>query len=123
MRNQKKPHRLILRSANYRRMTIDIELLLARHPLLFFGWECRVECFDSSGVLTAIGGGGRNVHPLFTVECIRHKLSYKQGSREVSVHDETDVLLFAAHKPTADVVTRIAEIDVHSVAHLSCNLK
>ena len=55
-------------------MAIDIELLLARHPLLFFRWECRVKGFDSGGVLTAIGGGGGNIHPLFAVECIRQKL-------------------------------------------------
>ena len=52
----------LLRSANHRRMPVNIELLLARHPLLFFGWECRVKGFDSIGVLTAVGGGGRNVH-------------------------------------------------------------
>ena len=104
-------------------MAIDIEFLLARHPLLLLGREGCVKGFHSSGVLTAVGGGGRNVHPLFTVECIRHKLSYKQSSREVSVHDETDVLPFAAYETTADVVARIAEIDVHIVAHLASNLK
>ena len=113
----------VIRLSDYRRMTIDIELLLAWHPLLFLGWESRVECFDRRDVLTAVGGGGRNVHPLFTVECIRHKLSYKQSSREVSVHDETDVLPFAAYETTADVVARIAEIDVHIVAHFACYLK
>ena len=123
MRNRKKPHRLILRSANYRRMPIDIELLLARHPLLFFGWESRVESFDSSGIFTAIGSGGRNIHPLSAVKRARNKLTYEKCGREVSVHDEADVLLFAAHKSAANVVARISEIDVHIVAHLACHLK
>ena len=59
-------------------MTINIEFLLARHPLLFFGWECRVKGFDSGGVLAAVGGGGRNVHPLSAFKSVRNKLCYKQ---------------------------------------------
>ena len=52
-------------------MTINIEFLLARHPLLFFGWEGRVKGFDSGGVLAAVGGGGRNIHPLSAVKRAR----------------------------------------------------
>ena len=32
-------------------MAIDIELLLARHPLLFLWWESGIESFDCGGVL------------------------------------------------------------------------
>ena len=61
-------------------MTIDIEFLLARHPLLFFGWECRVKGFDSGNVLAVVGGGRRNIHPLFAVQ-LKHecKLGDKVG--------------------------------------------
>ena len=104
-------------------MTIDIELLLARHPLLFFGWECGVESFDSGGVLTAIGGGGGNIHPLSAVKRAGDKLCNEQGGGEVTGGDKADVLLFAAHEAAADVVARIAEIDVHVVAHLARHLK
>ena len=96
-------------------MTIYVEFLLARHPrLLLFGEAC-VECLDSGSILTAIGGCGRNIHPLFAVECARHKLANEKCRREISVHDKAHVLLFTAHKATADVVTRIAEVDVHIV--------
>ena len=123
LRNLSTSQRLILRSANYRRMTIDIELLLARHPLLFFRWECRVKGFNSSGVFTAVGGGGGNIYPLSAVKCIRHKLTYEKCGREVPVHDEADVFLFTAHETTADIVARIAEIDVYIVTHFACYLK
>ena len=104
-------------------MTIDIELLLAWHPLLVLGRECRIKCLDRGGVLTAVGGGGGNIHPLPAVKRVRHKLCNEQGGREVSVHHKAHILLFAAHKSTADIVARIAEIDVHIVAHLACHLK
>ena len=57
LRNLSTSQRLILRSANYRRMAIDMELLLARHPLLFLGWKCGIESLDSGGVFAAVGGG------------------------------------------------------------------
>ena len=103
-------------------MTIDIEFLLAWHPLLFFRWECRVERFNSGSILTAVGGGRWNVHPLSAVERIRYKLANEKRRWEVAVNHEADVLLFAAHKSTADIVARIAEIDVYIVAHLACVL-
>ena len=62
-------------------------------------------------------------HKHFVLLAIRHKLTYEKSGREVSVHDETDVLPFAAYETTAYVVARISEIDVHIVAHLACNLK
>ena len=104
-------------------MTIDIEFLLARHPLLFFWWECRVKGFDSGGVLAAVGGGGRNVHPLSAVKRARNKFRNEQGGGEVTVHNKANVLLFAAHKSTADVVAGIPKIDVHIVTHLARDLK
>ena len=36
-----------------------------------------------------------------------------------SFSDEADVLLFTAHETTADIVARIAEVDVHIVAHFT----
>ena len=82
-------------------MTIDIELLLAWHPFLFLWWECGIERFHCSDVLTAIGGGRRNIHPLFVVESTRDKLADKKCSREITVYDIADVLLFAAHESTS----------------------
>ena len=99
-------------------MAINIELFLAGHPFLFLQREGRVKGFDRGGIVTAVGGGGRDVHPLFAVKCTRYKLRHKQGGREVTVHDKADVLLFAAYKSTAHVVARIAEVDVHIVASL-----
>ena len=96
-------------------MTIDIELLLARHPLLFFRRKCHVKGFDCGGVITAICGGGRNVHPLSTVKSTGNKLRNEQSRWEVAFSDKADVLLFAAHKTTANVVAGIAEIDVHVI--------
>ena len=104
-------------------MTIDIELLLAWHPLLLLWRKCCVKSFDGSSVLTAVGGGRWNVHPLSSVKRVRHKLANEKCRREVAVYDEADVLLFAAYETTADIVAWIAEIDVHIVAHLACNLK
>ena len=99
-----------LRLSDYRRMTIDIEFLLARHPLLFFGWECRIKGFDSSSVLTAIGDGGRNIHPLFAVKSARYKLADEKCCWEVAVTNKAHVLLFTAYKSTTNVVARIAEL-------------
>ena len=45
-------------------MTIDVEFLLAGHPLLFLGWKCSVEGFHGSDVLAAIGGGRLALHQL-----------------------------------------------------------
>ena len=104
-------------------MAIDIELLLTRHPLLFFWWKRCVKGFDSSGILTAVGGSGGNIHPLLAVKRTRNKLANEQGGREVAVYNKADVLPFAANEATADLVARIAEIDVHVVAHLACYLK
>ena len=104
-------------------MTVDVELLPARHPLLFFGGECRVEGFDSSGVLTAIGSGGGNIHPLPPVKRARNKLRHEQSRWEVALTHKADVLLFEAHKSTADIVAGIPQIDVHVVTHLARDFK
>ena len=60
-------------------MTIDIEFLLARHPLLLLGKEGCVKGFHRGGVITAVGGGRWNVHPLFAVKRAPHKLCDKQA--------------------------------------------
>ena len=100
-------------------MTIDIELFLTWHPFLFLGWECSVEGFHSGGVLAAIGGGTRNVHPLSAVQRAGNKLTNEKRCGEVAVHHKADILLFAADKPTADIVARIAKVDVHIISHLA----
>ena len=104
-------------------MTIDVELLLARHPFLFLRWKCSIEGFYCGGVLAAIGGGTGNVHPLSAVQRAGDKLADKKRCGEVAVHHKADILLFAADKPTADIVARIAEIDVHVITHLASNFK
>ena len=104
-------------------MTIDVEFLLARHPLLFLWWKCRIEGFHGGNVLAAIRGSGRNIHPFFAVQHVWNKLTNKECRWEVAFTNKAHVLLFAAHKSTADVVPRIAEVDIHVVAHLACNLK
>ena len=112
-----------LRLSDYRRMTIDIELFLAWHPLFLFRWESGVKGFDSICVLTAVGGGGGNIHPLFAVKHSGNKLCHKQSCGEVAGGDKADVLLFAAYETAADVVSGIAEINVHIVSHPSCYFK
>lgn len=112
-----------LRLSCYRRMTIDVEFLLARHPLLFLGRKSRIKCLNSSCILTAIGGSRRNKHPLFAVKHVWNKLANEQCRWEVAVHNKTYVLLFAAHEAATDVVARIAEDDVHVISHLSRHLK
>ena len=96
-------------------MTIDVELFLARHPFLFLRWECSLEGFHGGGVLAAIGSGTGNVHPLSAVQRAGHKLTDKNRRGEIAVHHKADILLFAAHKPTADIVARIAEVYVHII--------
>ena len=113
----------VLRLADYGRMTIDIELLLAGHPFLFLGWEGGIKGFHCCGILAAIGGGTGNVHPLSAVQRTGHKLTNEKRCGEVAVHHKADILLFAADKATADIVARIAEIDVHIITHLACNFK
>ncbi len=113
MRNHAKPHRL-LRLTDHRRMAKDIEFLPARSPRLFLGREGRVEGFDSSGILTAIGGGAWNIHPLSAVKRTRCQFTDEKRCREVAVHSEAEVLLFTAHKSASYVVSGISEVDVIS---------
>ena len=70
-------------------MTIDIEFLLAWHPLLFLGWKGGVECLNCGGIVAAIGGGTGDVHPLFAAKCTGNKLTDKKCRREVTVHKHT----------------------------------
>ena len=104
-------------------MTIDIELLLAWHPLLFLWWESCVECLGCGGILTAIGGGTGDIHPFFAVKRTGNKFTDKKCCWEVTVHYKTYILLFTAHEPTADIVTRLAEVNVDIIAHLASYLK
>ena len=73
-------------------MPIDIELLLARHPLLFFRWEGRVELGYCGFIIAAVGGGGRYIHPLSAVKRARNKLCNEQGGREVAWGNKADIL-------------------------------
>ena len=82
-------------------MTIDVEFLLARHPFLFLWRESSVEGFHSGGVLAAIGGGRRDIHPLSAVQRTGDKLADKKRCGEVAVYHKADILLFAADKATA----------------------
>ena len=104
-------------------MTVDIELLLARHPPFFFRREGGVEGFDGGGVLAAVGGGRRDIHPLSAVKSAGNKLADEERRREVAVRDKADVLLFTADEAAADVISGIAEKDVYVIAHFSGNLK
>ena len=88
-----------------------------------FGPAVLLSLFWKRFILTAIGGSRGNIHPLLAVKRVRNKLRDEQSGGEVAVNHKADVLLFAAHKSTADVVARIAEVDVHIVAHFSCYLK
>ncbi len=63
----------VLHLSYNRRITVDIEFLLARHPYLFLWRKCRIECLNSGGILTAVGGSRGDVHPLSAVK-IRCKL-------------------------------------------------
>ena len=94
-------------------MAVDIEFLLAGHPLLFFVWESCVKIFHSDGVFAAIGGSTCDIHPVFARQRTGNQLCYQQGCGKITGNNEAHVLLFAANEPTADVVTRIAEIYVH----------
>ena len=77
-------------------MTIDVELFLARHPFLFLRWKCSIEGFHGGGVLAAIGGGRRDIHPLSAVKCAGDKLTDKKRRWEVAVHHKADILLFCS---------------------------
>ena len=89
-------------------MTIDVELLLARHPFLFLWRESSVEGFHSGGVLAAISGGRRDIHPLSAVQRAGLKLTNEKCCGEVAVHHKADILLFAADKamPFASITER-----------------
>ena len=64
-------------------MTIDVEFLLAGHPLLFLGRKCGVEGVNCDNVLTAIGGSGGYIHPFLAVQHVRNKLANEKRRREV----------------------------------------
>ena len=102
-------------SANDRRMTIDIELLLARFPRPFFRREGGVKGFHSGGILTAgIRVTGNKLPPL-TAKSVWNQLANQQSRWEMTL-SKADIFLFAAHKSTTHIVGRIAEIDVHIIA-------
>ena len=121
MRNAKTSSAVIL--SNHGRMAIDIKLLLAGDPLLLLWREGCIECFDCGGILTAISGGTGDVHPVFTFQRPGNQFCHQQGGGEITGNNKADILLFAADKSAADIVARIAEIDVHIVAHFAHNFK
>ena len=109
--------------SHHRRVAIDIKFLLAGHPFLFFGWEGGVELGDGGFIIATIGGGGGDVHPLFAVKYVRHKFADEECRWIVTVHNKAYVLFLATHKSAAYVVSGVAKVDVHVVAHLSCDFK
>ena len=85
----------VLFSSDHRRISVNIEFLLARHPFFLFGREGSIEGIDGGGVITAIGGGGGDIHPLLAVEHAGDELGNEQGSREIALADKADILLLA----------------------------
>lgn len=69
-------------------VAVNIEFFLTGHPFLFLGREGGIKGFHRGGILTAIGGGRSNVHPLFAVQHTRHKLADKQRSGEIAGNDK-----------------------------------
>ena len=57
------------------------------------------------------------------VKRARNKLRHEQSRWEVALTHKADVLLFEAHKSTADIVAGIPQIDVHVVTHLARDFK
>ena len=112
-----------LRLSDNRRMAIDIELLLTWHPLLFLRREGCIKGFNCRKILAAISSGGGNIHPLFSVKNVWHKLTDKQGGGKVAIRNKADVLFLAADKSAADVVSGIAEVDIDVIAHLARRIK
>ena len=96
---------------------------MAGHPLLFFGWKCGIELGDGIFIVTAIGCSAGDIHPLFALKCALYKFCDEQCRGIVAWGNKADVLLFAAYKSTADIVSGIAEIDINIVAHLASDLK
>lgn len=104
-------------------MTIDIEFLLARIHAFSFGGKVASKASTaaaSSQQSAAVLGMYINFLPS---SASGTSSQTRSAARVVSVHNKADILLFATHKASANVVTRIAEIDVYIVAHLACNLK
>ena len=60
-------------------MTIDIEFLLARHPLLFLRWKSRIECLNRGGIFAAIGGSTCDIHPVFARQSTGDQLCHQQS--------------------------------------------
>ena len=104
-------------------MAVDVKLFLAWHPFLLLWLEGLVKSLNCGSVLTAVGGGTRNIHPLSAVKSTGNKFADKKCRREVAVNNKADIFPFTAYKTSADIITRIAEIDIHIVAYFAGNIK
>ena len=114
---------ICLRLSYYGRMTVDVKLLLARHPLLFLFGEGGIKGIYCGSVLTAIGGGTRNIHPLPAVKSTGHKLTDEKSRREVAVNNKADIFPFTAYKASPYIIAGITKNDIHIVAHFAGNFK
>ena len=104
-------------------MFINIKLFLAGHPGFFFLGEVGVKGGNGIGIVTAVGGGAGNIHPLFAIKRAGLQFADEKGGGVVTLYHKTHVFLFAADKSAADVVSGVAEIDVDIVAHFACCIK
>ena len=85
-------------------MTIDIKLLLAGHPFLFDEWESSIKGFYGCSILAAILSSTG--------------IFYPPAHRESALQQVTQRKNYPA-----DIVTGIAEINIHIIPHLSGNFK
>ena len=100
-------------------MPIDVEFLLAGHPLFFLVWESYIKGFHGSCILAAIRSGAGDVHPVLAFQRAGNQFGHQQGSGEITGNHKADIFLFAADKSAADIVARITEVDVHIITHLA----
>ena len=104
-------------SAHHGRVAVNVELLLAGHPFLFFGRKLGIESGDGGVVLTAVCGGAGDVHPVFALQRAGDQFGHQQGGGEIAGDNEADIFLLTADKTAADIVAGVAEVDVHIVTH------
>ena len=104
-------------------MAVNIEFLLTGHPSLLLRREGGIKGLYCGGVIAAIGGGAGDIHPVLSGKRTGDQFRNQKRCRIVTGDNETDILLFAADKAPADIISGVSEIDVYIVTHLFRSFK
>ena len=87
-------------------MAVDVKLFLAWHPFLFLWLEGLVKSLNCGSVLTAVGGGTRNIHPLSAVKSTGNKLADKKRVKAFKKTLNNEIKAYNALVDEYEVLTR-----------------